>query len=195
MSFFTPNYEIPSTSRYMKYEDGDNTFRILGSFEKETAIMGMEYWKTIEGKRKPIRVRMGITIPISELEEREDGEGLDMPKHFWALPVWNYAQKQLQILEITQKTIMTPIKSLASNPKWGDPFNYDLVVTRSKEGGKTTYTVTPNPKDDIPEEALKSLKETPLHIEALFDGKDPFADTTGEDVAEALHIKTTSRKR
>ncbi len=193
MSFFNKGYEIPTSSRYFKFEDGENTFRILGSFEDNTAIMGMEYWKTVEGKRKPIRVRMGVTVPITELEEREDGEGLDMPKHFWALPVWNFAQKQVQILEITQKTIMTPIKSLAGNPKWGSPLLYDLVVTRSKESGKTTYTVTPDPKSDVPEEALKALSANPIHIEALFAGGDPFMDTTGEDVAEAFNIKKTTK--
>src|SRR5258708_4666498 len=109
--FYNKNdsYDIPSTSNYMKFEEGDNRFRILGSFAENSAIQGVEYWKTVDKKRQPIRLQKKEdgtfpAVPASELEMNKFGEP-DYPKYFWALPVWNYQDEKVQILEITQKTI------------------------------------------------------------------------------------------
>jgi hypothetical protein len=178
--FISDDYKVPSTSRYMKFQAGENRFRILGSFTDETAIMGMEYWKTTaEGGRKPIRVAMGVQIPITELEENDRGE-LDMPKHFWALPIYNYQDGMLQILEITQKQVMNGIKDLAKNKVWGNPKDYDLVVTKTGEKLKTKYSVVANPKEPVSETIKEAQKATKINIVALFSGDDPF--NTNEDV-------------
>ena len=172
--FLADDYKIPSTSRYMKFQAGENRFRILGSFSDQTAIMGMEYWKsTPEGGRKPIRVTMGVAVPITELEEKENGE-LDMPKHFWALPVYNYQDGQVQILEITQKTIQSSIRNLSRNKKWGNPAEYDIVVTKTGEGLETKYTVVPDPKEELSDAIKEAYKNTKINIVALFSGDDPF---------------------
>lgn len=90
------------------------------------------------------------------------------------MPVYNYGAKKVQILEITQKTIQQRIMNLANNPKWGDPAAYDLVVTRTDNGAKTDYTVQPDPKEPVAEEVKKAYQNTPINIEALFAGDDPF---------------------
>lgn len=173
--------EIPSTSNYMRWEDDDNVFRILGAFSEGTAIQGLEYWTTIDGKRKPVRLAKKAdgtfpSTPMSELEENRFGE-LDMPKYFWALPVWNYAEKKVQILEITQKTIIKSIKSYIANPKWGDPRDYDVIVNRGKEGEKTVYTVTVNPKEKLDKSILDQYLNTYINLAALFKGDDPFVES------------------
>lgn len=183
------NYSIPSTSGYMRFEEGENRFRILGSFAEGTAIMGMEYWKTIDGKRKPIRVKPGVSVPVSELEMNTFGE-LDRPRYFWALPVWNYQEKRVQILEITQKTILSYIKKQAENPKWGDPREYDFTVTRGKENGKTVYTVTNDPKEELPSEIMEQYLAMSINLNALYEGKDPFeaqTDKETEEMNEEVH--------
>lgn len=151
--FLPKDYEVPSTSRYMKLEEGDNMFRILGS-----AITGTEYWKTVAEARKPIRLKPGEVVPVGELEENPKTGEIEMPKHFWAFPVFNYGDKMVQILEITQKTIQKAIKGLIDNPKWGDPKGYDITVGRSLENGKTTYTVCLIRKKILIQKSLKSLK-------------------------------------
>lgn len=168
--FLPPDEKEQSVSRYMSFEDGENKFRILGS-----AITGMEYWVTVDGKRMPKRVKVGVNVPISELEENPKTGELDMPKYFWAFPVFNYADSKVQILEIKQKTIRQAIKSLIDNPKWGDPKKYDLTVTRVTEKGKTSYpSVTPDPKEDVDADILKEYKAMTINLDALYDGKDPF---------------------
>ncbi len=187
------NYEIPSTSNYMKFEDGENKFRILGSFAEKTAIQGIAYWKTIGDKRTPIRLPKKAdgsvpAIPMSELEINKFGN-MDLPKYFWALPVWNYQEKKVQILEITQKQILTSIKSYIGNKKWGDPRDYDIIVTRGKEGEKTVYTTTVDPKEELEAMVLEAYSATKINIKALFEGKDPFEvqeDVASDAVAASL---------
>ena len=170
------DYNIPSTSRYMRWQDGDNRFRILGAFSEGTAIQGIEYWKTIDDTRKPVRIHRTESVPVEELELNKFGEP-DIPKFFWAFPVWNYAEKKVQILEITQKTILNYIKKVIDNPKWDDPRDYDFIVTREKQGEKTVYTVTNDPKEKLDKSIIDIYLDTPIRIGALFTGEDPFKDS------------------
>lgn len=192
-NFYDKNdkYDIPSTSGYMRFEEGDNRFRILGSFAEKTAIQGMEYWKTVDGKRKPIRLQKKKdgtfpAISVEELELNKFGEP-DRPKFFWALPVFNYTESKVQILEVTQKTILQYIMKVIENPKWGDPRDYDIIVTRGKEGEKTVYTVTNDPKEKLDDAARDQYLSTPIDIYALFRGDDPFKEpgVSDEEMNEA----------
>lgn len=176
MSNFLPNdYEVPSTSgQYMKFIQGENKFRILAS-----PIVGNEYW-IIEkgGKRKPIRVRMGSPITTGDLED-SDGDSI---KHFWAMPVYNYKEKRIQVLELTQKGLQKQIKALSSDGDWGSPTGYDLVITRFGESLETTYILQPKPAKAMDPEITslwKDVESKGFNLDALFDGNDPF---TGDPV-------------
>ena len=161
--FLPKDYEIPvAQSNYMKFVKGDNRFRILGS-----SVVGFEYFTK---DNKPIRSK----------EPFEDAYPHDMKdkgkvKAFWAFPVFNYETQSVQILELTQKTIMESIKSLVSNPKWGSPFMYDLNVKKTGEGMETSYSTQPEPPIGEPEDmVLNEYSEKPVNLEALFTGDDPF---------------------
>lgn len=174
----TKTYDIPSTSNYMKFEEGENKFRIMGSFRNQTAIQGLEYWKTENGKRKPVRLARKEdgtfpSVPVNELEINSYGEP-DRPRFFWAFPVYNYADNRIQILEISQKTILKSIQAYIQNPKWGDPREYDIIVTRGKEGDKVTYTVTVDPKEKLSKPIVAQYETTFINMQALFTGDDPF---------------------
>lgn len=183
--FLPEGYQIPSTSQYMKFESGVNTFRIL-----DKPIMGMEFWTTKTddkgvSKRFPNRKRMGETIKMSELEVNPESGKIDSPQHFWAMPVWNYKDKQIQILEIKQKTVLEAIKSYIDNPKWGSPTEYDITVTKTGEKLTTKYLVDHDPKEELDKEIAKQFKEMKINLEALFDGKDPF-EQTGETLEDVI---------
>ena len=175
---------IPVTSRYMRFVDGDNRFRILGAFSEGTAIQGIEYWKTVDGVRKPIRIHRTEAVPVEELELNKFGDP-DIPKFFWAFPVWNYEDKKVQILEITQKTILNYIKKQIDNPKWGDPRDYDFIVTREKQGEKVIYTPSNDPKEKLDSKILDIYLSTSININALFEGNDPFKNSETVDLDEA----------
>jgi hypothetical protein len=156
------------TGNYFKFEEGENNFRVLSD-----AITGFEYWTK---DNKPIRSK---NWPDSTPNIKPD----QLVKHFWALVVWNCDEEKVQILEIAQKGIMNAITALINNKKWGDPKLYDLTVNRTGEGLDTEYTVTPNPKSDLPKKALDLYNASKIDLNALYEGKDPFmSETMTKDV-------------
>ena len=174
MAFLPKDYKIPTQSRYMKFKEGANRFRILAD-----AIIGTEYWieeEDDEGKqvRKPIRVKPNTSIPVKDITLNKFGN--PSINHFWMFPVYNYESQKVQLLEITQKKIMEAITALINNPKWGDPKEYDIVVTRN-EGEKVTYLTNPDPKEKIEKFILEEYKSVPINLDAIWEGKDPFKDT------------------
>lgn len=169
MTFLPEKYEIPASgSSYMRFEQGDNTFRVLSS-----AIIGWEGWveeKDEQGKsvRRPKRFRMN--------DKPTDLREFDKQRlsHFWAFVVWNHKAEAVQILEITQKGIQQDIQALVANEKWGDPKGYDITVTRNGTDLDTKYSTMPNPHTEVPASASEALKQRPINLEALYYGKDPF---------------------
>ena len=96
-------------------------------------------------------------------------------KHFWAFVVWNYEAKELQILEITQSSIQQHITAITRDPDWGVPFEYDFSVFKTGQKLETEYTVSPKPHKKISDEMQSALIATPINLDALFDGADPFS--------------------
>ena len=139
------------------------SFRILSS-----AIVGYQYFTK---DNKPVRQKE----PFDEapLDIKEGGK----IKPFWAFIVWNYQFKRVQILELTQKSIMTYIKkALVDNVKWGDPKMYDITVNKTGEGLDTEYTVAGEPPLSEPSEEIKiAFTNKYINLEALYEGADPFS--------------------
>ena len=180
MTFLPSDYKEPDTGKYMKLQQGENTFRVLSE-----AITGMEYWKEIKDGRRPIRLHPNQPVPMADLELDEEGNP-KMPKHFWAFVVYNRNSETVQILEITQSTIRRAMMSLYNNKKWGEPKDSDIRITRSGEGFDTEYTVMPEPKEGLDEGILVIYKDMGINLEALYDGKDPFAGEDSEKIADEV---------
>ena len=163
----------------MRFVDGENKFRILGN-----PIMGWEGWKEQpDGSNKPVRKRMDESISVDEVDDES------RIKHFWAMPVYNYQEEKIQILEITQKGILKSIRALEKSKDWGSPLNYDILVTKSGQKLETEYQVTPIPPKPLSKALLEDYKEMDINLEALFDGDDPFAKSKEkfiDEVSEAI---------
>ena len=164
MFFQDKEYKIPTTSNYFKFVEGKNKFRVLDS-----AIVGYEYWNT---SNKPVRSKE----QFDEIPEdiKLDKEGNFKINHFWAFPVWNYEEKRVQIMELTQKGIMKSIKAYIDEEDWGDPKGYDLVVTKTGSGFDTEYQTLANPHSPVPAEAVEAYEKKKINLEALYSGDDPF---------------------
>lgn len=168
--FLPDNYDVPSTAgNYMKFKEGENRFRVLSS-----PIIGWEFWTEVDGQRKPVRRRMTETISTTEADPSE-------VKHFWAMPVYNYAEKKIQILEITQKGIQKKVKAYAKDADWGSPVNYDLVVTKTGQALETEYEVIAKPAKELADDIKAQYASMSINLEALYSGDDPFKDA-GDDV-------------
>lgn len=163
-NFLPSGYEVPvSPSNYMKFAEGLNRFRILSS-----AIVGFEYFTK---ENKPVRSREVFEDMPSDI--KIGGK----VKPFWAFPVFNYQTATIQILELTQKSIMNAIKSLVDNPKWGKPFLYDIAVVRTGEGLETEYQTQGEPPiGELSDEIKEAFMDKKINLNNLFDGKDPFGE-------------------
>jgi len=171
MSFFPPNYKVPSgASRYLKLEAGKNTIRILSD-----PIIGYEYWSEEDGKKTPIRVKTIKEVPQEVVHATDPSE---KSKHFWAIFVYSRELDSIQLLEITQATIQGGIKSLVDDTDWGDPRSYDISINRAGEGLDTKYTVNPKPKADLDQETMALWKECKkvYDLKKLYTGGNPFGD-------------------
>jgi len=169
--FLPDDYEVPKgASMYMKFEQGDNKFRII-----QKPIFGWEGWVVEDGKDVPKRFPFNERpVDVREFKDQR-------LNHFWAMAVWNFQTKSVEVLEITQKTIQKTIESLARNEDWGSPLDYSITVTREGEKLETKYTVTPSPKAETPKEIVDTFKEmTDFDITRLFDGGDPFSSEKKE---------------
>jgi hypothetical protein len=168
-NFLNPNYKVPEApSNYMDFEEGANKFRVLSS-----AITGWLWWTGDEGKRTPHRVKTQGEVPSSAWDVKDD-----KPKHFWAFVVYNYQTETIQILELKQATIQRLIQSLAQNDAWGNPKDYDLVVTKTRTGSQARdveYSVMPNPKTPADPGIRKAYEDMAIDLTALYRNEDPFA--------------------
>lgn len=166
MSFLPKGYEVPNgASKYTKLEQGENRLRIMSS-----PILGTIAWEQTEEGRRPVRVRMGVPVTTGKSVDPES------VRHFWAMKVFNYKDKAIQVWEVTQKSIQKTLKSLAKDEDWGSPVDkYDIVIVRTGEGMETRYEVLPKPAKETSQEVLEAFRETPINLEALYDGADPFA--------------------
>lgn len=158
------NYEIPETSNYMKFSEGDNKFRVLSS-----AITGWVYWNT---NNKPSRHKDNWDTVPDDIKTEKDGS--QKINHFWAFIVWNYKAKKVQILEITQKGIMKYIKGLVKNSKWGNPKGYDIIINKTGSGFDTEYTYFSDPHSDVDPKILEQFGRMKIDLELLYQGGDPF---------------------
>src|SRR3990167_34218 len=167
--FFTSEeYKLRITSNYMKFLEGDNTFRVLSS-----AIVGWEYWSV---ENKPVRSREPFDNMQEDIKTEKDGS--NRINHFWAFVVYNYEAKKIQILQLTQRGIMKTIQGLVKNPKWGNPSGYDITVTRSGSGFDTEYSVVPNPHSEIESGIAMQYEKININLDALYEGGDPFKTTS-----------------
>lgn len=163
-SFLPDSYRIPTTSNYLKLTEGEHNFRVLSS-----AIVGYEYFNI---QNKPVRSKE----PFDEMPTDIKEGGRINP--FWAFLVWNYDDKRIQVLEITQKTIMMPFKSLVDNAKWGSPKGYDITITRKGTGMQDTeYALVPNPHTPLDPTIAETFNKAKIDLELLFVGGDPFKPT------------------
>jgi hypothetical protein len=90
--------------------------------------------------------------------------------------VYNYANKKIQILEITQKGIQKTLRALAKDEDWGSPIQkYDIVVTRTGDGMETKYEVLPKPATKLTEGIVEAYEGMEIRLEALFENKDPYS--------------------
>ena len=151
----------------MKFQKGANRFRILSE-----AITGWEYWNK---DNKPVRSPEPYEVTPQDI--RTDNGLPTEIKHFWAFVVWNYAEKRVQILQLTQTSIMEEIKA-GIELRDGNATGNDIGVQRKGDGLETKYRTQFADPSPVPPEAEAEFAAQKIDLTALFRGEDPFGSET-----------------
>lgn len=158
--FLPESYEAPKNqSAYMKFEQGDNKFRILAS-----PVIGWLDWDD----KKPVRTRLD-NKPTKSIDPAKP------VKQFWALPVFDYKDNKVKVLEITQKGLINSLTEYARSSDWGSPINYDITVNKKGQDKSTEYILLPSPPKELSNAIKVVWESTKINLFALFENGDPFA--------------------
>jgi hypothetical protein len=113
-------------------------------------------------------------------------------KHFWAFIVYNYAEQQIQILQITQSTIRKRLEQLCRDKDWGAPYGYDIKIFKSGTQKKTDYDTNPVPHKPVEQYIIDAFNARPCNLEALFTGHNPFSEgyRSYTALATCAHVST-----
>lgn len=164
IDFMPEGFEMLKTEKkYWKlsqFKEGDTKFRIVCR-----PIAGWVDWK----ENKPLRYRPSEKPQFSVDPEKP-------MKAFWALYVWDYERKDLFILEVTQGSVIKSLQAYATDSDWGDFTGYDFKVKKEGSGKDTRYNLTALPHKEMAPETVQMLSRSPIRLEALYEGKDPWTD-------------------
>jgi len=162
-SFLPEGYQTPQGGGgdYTRFAKGETLIRILSK--------PLMYWLEFVDK-KPVRKPFEIHKPAPK------PQGDQKVKQAWALIVYNYNTSKIEVCEITQVTIKLAIENYNKNAKWGNPFAYDLAINKTGEGLDTEYSVIANPKEPVSDVVKKAYKDTPINLQSLLTGDNPFIE-------------------
>lgn len=188
---FLPDGYSPSTKgEFMKLGEGANNIRILSK-----PLIGKLYWVSPDGVvrekgkgekgDKPYRLDYKSKLPadVLELQTRE----------FWMMKVWDYKEKAVKILEITQASILRSLYEFVKDEKWGDLREYDINIKREGSGIDTKYFVMPSPPTALTPEIKDASESSEIDLNSLLtpvDTADPFE---GMDVVDEQDIKDVKK--
>jgi len=192
-TFLPDGYKEPTLPGYLKLVQGDHRIRIMPCLNGSPHMVNgtVTWYEDVEdddqGKpqkvRRPYRAPVGVAVP-DDIKATADGRA----RVFHAF--WAYKDEQIYILEITQKTIWSDILALIGDTDWGDPFEYDILITRDDAKKPNMYSVTPKPKSPIPDKAVAVMKGlSDIDLRELYRSGDPFSpdrESPVEDEIEGL---------
>jgi hypothetical protein len=162
----------------MRFESGKNRVRFIGN-----PVSGFVFFGKVERENgtettKPYRRRESEgEFSLEEMINRnarmkKDGE-MEGQKYFVMGLVYNYQKEKLQVLEVTQKSILKALKSYVDSEEYGHPSGYDLTIEKSGEGLNTEYTVVVSPPKPLLSEVEDLVGEMSCDLQKVFAGEYP----------------------
>jgi hypothetical protein len=144
-----------------------------------------ECWGQANGVNKPFRFEHEPTYEdvVAEMGEFEPREGRGGPgtadvKFAIALPVYGYETGKVQVLQLTQKSIIKELDAISQLDDYENLLDWDFQVTKTGTGLTTTYTVRPLPRKKGSQEHIDAAwleaKAEGFDISRLLVGQNPF---------------------
>lgn len=147
-----------------------------------------EAWGTApDGKVKPFRFDFEPTYEdvVTELGDYEPREGRGGPgtadvKFCCAIPIFNYEAGAVQVMSISQKSILRELDSISLEEDYADLLAWDFTLSKKGSGLKTEYTLRPAPRkkgsDATISAAWEETKAAGFQLDRLLTGGNPFKE-------------------
>lgn len=138
-----------------------------------------------DGKAKPFRFASeptpdDITMAMGDYTRRlnREGTGFEPVKFAIALPVYNYEAAEVQVLSLTQKSIIRELDSISQTEDYADITAVDFTLGKEGSGLNTEYKLLPCPRkkgaDAAIETAWSEAKAAGFDLERMMTGGNPF---------------------
>jgi hypothetical protein len=149
-------------------------------------LEGYEAWgANAEGQSKPFRFDFEPTREdvIEELGEYEPREGRGGPgtvdvKFFIAAPVYNFDSGSVQVMSLTQKSIIKELDQISQMDDYDDLLAWDFNLSKKGSGLLTEYTLRPVPRKKGSQEHIDAAwieaRAAGFDISRLLTGGNPF---------------------
>ena len=144
-----------------------------------------ECWGASNGANKPFRFDFEPTYEdvVAEMGDFEPREGRGGPgtadvKFAIACPVYNYESGKVQVLQITQKSILKEIDQISQMEDYSNLLEWDFTISKKGSGLTTEYTVRPVPRKKGSQEHVDAAwieaKSEGFDISRLLTAGNPF---------------------
>lgn len=121
-----------------------------------------------------------ISVEMGEFSPREGrgGPGTADVKFAIAVPVYSFDAGAVQVLSLTQKSIIKEFDSISQMEDYPDLMAVDFVLTKKGHGLTTEYTLRPVPRkkgsDEHISTAWSEAQAEGFQLERLLTGGNPF---------------------
>jgi hypothetical protein len=144
-----------------------------------------ECWGTGADGNKPFRfdhepTPEEIQVEMGEYEPREGrgGPGTVDIKFAIAVPVYNFDSGNVQVLSLTQKSILKEIDAISQMEDYDNLLEWDFNLSKKGQGLTTEYTLRPVPRKKGAQEHIDAAwieaKSNGFDISRLLTGGNPF---------------------
>jgi hypothetical protein len=144
-----------------------------------------ECWGSCDGASKPFRFDYeptpeDITSEMGDFEPREGrgGPGTIDVKFAIAVPIFSFDTGKVQVLQITQKSILKELDAISQMEDYSNLLEWDMIISKKGSGLTTEYTVRPAPRKKGSQEHVDAAwieaKESGFDIQRLLTGGNPF---------------------
>lgn len=145
-----------------------------------------EVWGTApDGKSKPFRFDYEPTYEdvLTELGDYTPREGRGGPgtadvKFCIAVPVFNFEAGSVQVMQLSQKSILRELDAISQEEDYADLLAWDFSLSKKGSGLNTEYKLRPAPRkkgsDATITAAWEEAKSAGFDINRLLTGGNPF---------------------
>jgi hypothetical protein len=118
--------------------------------------------------------------PNYQRRQNREGTGPEPVKFAIAVPVYNFESSTIQVMSLTQKSIIKEIDQVSQVEDYADLKAWDFILAKEGTGLNTDYKLRPVPRKPSTQSTIDSAwsecQEAGFDIHRLLDGGNPFKD-------------------